>query len=493
MFDNVKSGFRHHLNKRHAEYIENPRTQHKHRAILFGILAGVLLAILTSVGIFMATYGEKAAPATFLAGTEVSGKSKVEMTKLAESLFDKSELTLVNGDIVAHATLTELGVTLEAEKTAEEVLKTGNENNIFVKFNPFLRKDNDLIAKIDEEVMQNYLNEKFYDISTPSSEPVVAYKDSLQLFEVVPGKTGQVISVETILPYVNDLLSNPQKLIEKVELSEVEPVVSDENAGEARDYMNSRLGLRLNMQHNGRTLYFIDPWDIAAFAVFTVNKETKKYDVTFSDDKIKNFVDQKLAPSLSGSPVNEVLLVDKDGNTLMTITKGKNGLAPSNMDYLIEQIKQALSDNVALNAEMDLTETAYKTEKVVTEDNRWIEYNISTFTLTLWDGNTALWSTNNTANGKASTPTITGSFRVFIKYSIQTMTGGTAGTGDYYNIPGVKWVTYWGPGGYAFHTASWLNGQERTNISHGCVNMYEADAKMVYDYASIGTRVVVHY
>lgn len=493
MFESVKSGYRHHLNKQHAEYIKNPHTQHKHRAIFFGILTGILLAILTCVGIFMATYGEKAAPATFLANTEVTGKSKTELAKTAEELFSKAELTLVNGDIVAHAMMNDLGVTLDAEKTAEEVLRTGNEHNIFVKFNPFLHKDNNLVVNIDQEIMQNYLNEKFYDISTPQSEPVVAYKDNLRLFEVVPGKNGQVISIETVEPLVQEALSNPQKLIEKVELSEVAPIVSDESAGEARDYMNSRLGLRLNMQHNGRTLYFIDPWDIAAFAVFTVNKETKKFDVTFSNDKIKNFIDQKLAPSLSGAPVNEVLLVDKDGNTLMTITKGRNGSAPSNMDYLIEQIKQALSDNVPLNAEMDLTETAYKTEKIVTEDNRWIEYNISTFTLTLWDGNRAIWSTNNTANGKGSTPTITGSFRVYLKYSIQTMTGGTAGTGDYYNIPGVKWVTYWGPGGYAFHTASWLNGQERTNISHGCVNMYEADAKTVFDYASIGTRVVVHY
>lgn len=493
MFENVKSGFRHHLNKRHAEYLKNPQTQHKHRAIFFGILTGILFAALASAGVYMVTYGEKAAPATFLASTEVSGKSRVELTKIAKDLFEAGELTMVNGDIVAHASLSDLGISLDAEKTAEEVLRVGDENNIFVKFNPFLHKDNDLVVEVDQEIMQNYLNERFYDISTPPSEPVVAYKDNLQLFEVVPGKNGQVISSKTIDPLVSAILTQPQKLVEKVELSEVEPVVSDNDAGEARDYMNSRLGLRLNMQHNGRTLYFIDPWDIAAFAVFTVNHDTGKFDASFSDDKIKSFINQKLAPSLSGSPVDEVLLVDKDGNTLMTITKGKNGLAPSNMDSLVGQIKQALDENRALNAEMNLKETAYKTEKVVTEDNRWVEYNISTFTLTLWDGNTAIWSTSSTANGKASTPTITGSFRVFSKLTVQTMTGGTAGTDEYYRIPGVKWVTYWGPGGYAFHTASWLGGQERTNISHGCVNMHEADAKTVFDYVDIGTRVVVHY
>ena len=493
MFENIKSGYRHNFNKRHAEYLRNPNAQHKHRAVFFGILTGILLAVLASAGVFMVTYGEKAAPATFLANTEVSGKSKLELVKIAKDLFDTGELTMVNGDIVAHSTLTELGVTLDADKTAENVLQSGDENNIFVKFNPFLHKNNDLAVDIDEEVMQQYLNDKFYDISTPPSEPVVAYKDSLKLFEVIPGKSGEVISAKDIKSLVKDILSQPRKLIEKVDLVEIEPAVSDQNAGEACDYMNSRLGLRLNMQHNGRTLYFIDPWDIASFAVFTVNNDTGMFDISFSDDNIKNFINQKLVPSLSGAPVDEVLLVNKDGATLMTITKGRNGLSPSNMDSLIGQIKQALSDNVVLNAEMDLKETTYKTEKIVTEDNRWVEYNISTFTLTLWDGNNAIWSTNKTANGKASTPTITGSFRVFSKLTIQTMTGGAAGTDDYYRIPGVKWVTYWGPGGYAFHTASWLGGQERTNISHGCVNMFESDAKTVFDYVEIGTRVVVHY
>jgi lipoprotein-anchoring transpeptidase ErfK/SrfK len=327
----------------------------------------------------------------------------------------------------------------------------------------------------------------------PPTEPVVAYKDGLRLFEVVPGVPGKVVNVDDILPIVDEALKNPREVIAAVELSDTQPVVSDEKAGEARDYINGRLNLRLNMYHNNKLLYFIDPWDIAAFAEFTPNPETGQFDVAFSDTKIKTFLDQKLAPSLSGSPVDELLLVNKDDQTLMTIKQGKNGLAPNNIDSLISKIRTALSDNVTLNAELDLKETPYKTEKVVTEDNRWIEYNISNYTLTLWDGTNAIWSTNNTANGKASTPTITGTFRVFSKLSIQTMTGGTAGAGDYYRIPGVKWVTYWGPGGYAFHTASWLPGQERTRISHGCVNMHEADAKTVYDFSEIGTRVVVHW
>jgi lipoprotein-anchoring transpeptidase ErfK/SrfK len=360
-----------------------------------------------------------------------------------------------------------------------------------------VKKENDLVVQIDKNVVQDYLNGQFYAISTPVSEPIIAYKDSLKAFEVVPGKDGSIISLESIMPTINGVLNSPREVIQNVNLSQASPIVSDASADEARDYANQRLKLRLNMMHGGKVLYFIDPWDVAAFFEFTPNMETGKFDISFSDDKIKTFLDQKLTPSVAGSPVTEQLLVDKNGETLMVITKGKNGMAPSDLSGLVGEIKQALADGVVLNADMKLVETPFETEEIVTEDNRWIEYNVSTFTLTLWDGSNKLWTTNNTANGKASTPTIVGSFRVFLKLPIQTMTGGTAGVevGDnaYYSIPGVKWVTYWGPGGYAFHTASWLAGQERTRISHGCVNMHEGEAKTVYDFAEIGTRVVVHY
>ncbi|MDR3125572.1 MAG: L,D-transpeptidase/peptidoglycan binding protein [Candidatus Nomurabacteria bacterium] len=497
MFESMKDGYRQNLAKLHNKYSQDPVRQHKHRAITFATLAALLLVFVAASSAYAISYGEKAAPASFLVGVEVSGKTPSEIKKIAEKEFEKIKLTLTSSDVIVRATLPELGVNLDADATAQKVLDTGNERNIFAKFNPFIKKENDLIVQIDKKVVQEYLNGQFYAISTPISEPIVAYKNNLKAFEIVSGKDGKIISLESVMPTINDVLSHPREVIQNVNLSEASPTVSDENAIEARDYANERLKLRLNMIHDGKVLYFIDPWDIAAFFEFTPNTETGKFDVNFSDDKIKTFLDQKLTPSVSGSPVAEKLLVNKDGETLMVITAGKNGMAPSDINWLVGEIKQALVDGATLNADMKLVETPFETEKIVTEDNRWIEYNVSTFTLTLWNGASQLWSTSNTANGKPSTPTIVGSFRVFLKFPIQTMTGGTAGVevGDnaYYSIPGVKWVTYWGPGGYAFHTASWLGGNVRSRISHGCVNMFEADAKKVYDFAEVGTRVVVHY
>ena len=67
--------------------------------------------------------------------------------------------------------------------------------------------------------------------------------------------------------------------------------------------------------------------------------------------------------------------------------------------------------------------------------------------------------------------------------------------GSRYLSKGVKWVSYF-YGGEGFHTASWNNtasptATRRTTAPHGCVNMYEADSKWIYDNCPEGTIVQV--
>ena len=64
--------------------------------------------------------------------------------------------------------------------------------------------------------------------------------------------------------------------------------------------------------------------------------------------------------------------------------------------------------------------------------------------------------------------------------------------GPGYVTPDVKWVSYFNDGD-AFHGAPWnLTGiATGTPRSHGCANMTVADAQWIYDFAPLGTKVVV--
>ncbi|MCL5996068.1 MAG: L,D-transpeptidase family protein [Chloroflexi bacterium] len=75
--------------------------------------------------------------------------------------------------------------------------------------------------------------------------------------------------------------------------------------------------------------------------------------------------------------------------------------------------------------------------------------------------------------------TIPGEHRIFRKTPGQHMVGGTAGDSDFYDLPGIAWVSYFTSSGIAFHGTYWHNDYGRPR-SHGCVNMLPEDAQWVF-------------
>jgi lipoprotein-anchoring transpeptidase ErfK/SrfK len=69
------------------------------------------------------------------------------------------------------------------------------------------------------------------------------------------------------------------------------------------------------------------------------------------------------------------------------------------------------------------------------------------------------------------------------------MSGGSGA--DYYYLPNVPHVMYF-YGGYGLHGTYWHNNFG-TPMSHGCVNLSQTDAEWLYNWASVGTKVVTHY
>jgi len=112
--------------------------------------------------------------------------------------------------------------------------------------------------------------------------------------------------------------------------------------------------------------------------------------------------------------------------------------------------------------------------------NHWVDVNLTTHMLKMMSGNTVV-ATFPISGGKPSTPSPRGTFHVYAKTADQSM-GGYAH---------VKWCTWFYPN-VAIHTAYWHNEFGKKNVSHGCINMREPDARVVYYWLHIGSKVVVH-
>ena len=119
---------------------------------------------------------------------------------------------------------------------------------------------------------------------------------------------------------------------------------------------------------------------------------------------------------------------------------------------------------------------------------RWIEINLSTHTLTAWAGDTPVMS-SLVVTGAPISPTVQGEFRIYWKLPSQTMSG-VGADGVRYEQADVPSVMYFFQD-WAIHGAYWRNGFGYA-ASHGCVNLPLQQGAWVYDWASVGTRVVVH-
>ncbi len=113
---------------------------------------------------------------------------------------------------------------------------------------------------------------------------------------------------------------------------------------------------------------------------------------------------------------------------------------------------------------------------------RRIVVDLSSQTLTAWQGSTAL-VTFIVSTGKRTTPTPVGNYRIYARYRSQTMSG------PGYRLPAVPYVQYF-HAGYAIHGAYW-HMAFGSPVSHGCVNLKLDDAAWLWDWASIGTPVIV--
>lgn len=96
------------------------------------------------------------------------------------------------------------------------------------------------------------------------------------------------------------------------------------------------------------------------------------------------------------------------------------------------------------------------------------------------------------STGLELTPTPRGTFSVFKKTPSRYMQGPLPGLIDQqvYDLPGVPWNLYFTQEGAVIHGAFWHTSFGRP-YSHGCVNVPPKEARELYNWTELGTKVIV--
>jgi lipoprotein-anchoring transpeptidase ErfK/SrfK len=114
----------------------------------------------------------------------------------------------------------------------------------------------------------------------------------------------------------------------------------------------------------------------------------------------------------------------------------------------------------------------------------WIDVDLSQQRVYAYEGDTVV-NSFVVSTGTWQTPTVTGKFSVWTKLRSTTMSG------PGYYLTNVPYVMYFYKS-YGLHGTYWHNNFG-TPMSHGCVNLSIPDAEWLYNFASVGTVVNVHY
>lgn len=115
---------------------------------------------------------------------------------------------------------------------------------------------------------------------------------------------------------------------------------------------------------------------------------------------------------------------------------------------------------------------------------QWIDVDLSNQMVYAYEGETVV-NSFLVSTGTWLTPTVTGEYKIYVKYRSAPMSG------PGYYLPDVPYIMYFYKG-YGLHGTYW-HSNFGTPMSHGCVNLRTNEAAWLYNWASVGTLVNVHY
>lgn len=122
---------------------------------------------------------------------------------------------------------------------------------------------------------------------------------------------------------------------------------------------------------------------------------------------------------------------------------------------------------------------------------RWIDVHLTQQLMTLYDGREVV-RVVVTTTGMAGWETPTGAFTILWRVANETMTSGAIGAESFFRLEDVLYTQYFTDEGHAIHYAWWRTPETIGRPgSHGCLNTLLDDAEFLWEWADIGTPIIV--
>lgn len=458
--------------------------------ILLSILAAIVLLLAAYVTGGQWYFQDKAAPGVKLGNVSVMGKNASELKTVVEDAVADSKVKVTINDASTEASLKDLGVSVDVDKTVNDLLNA-KKDSIIGKVNPFAKTSVALEASTDKLTMTTYLSDQLIGEDARVINASVSYDSNAKKFVTSFSKSGQSPVTKPVEQQVSALASEPGRTVEvTTDTEEVESPITNATADKTASAANLRLTNRITISNGDNKSFTIPASQIAKWITTTGDPAKGTITLNYDQKAVASYLAAELPKQLNQKKVTEENVKTSEGTVITTEVKGVNGIDVDDTSTTANEVLKALTDgkSASLTAKTKVTKYDTKSRTVrydVPNGDPWMKVDLSAQQAYAYKG-TTLVKTFNVSTGKTSTPTNTGTYFANIKYATQTMRG------EDYVTPNVPWVTYFN-GGEGFHGASWNPDgiASGTPKSHGCVNMNVSEAKWVYDFLPIGGMVQV--
>ena len=467
-----------------------------------GAVCALVLVVICAGIVYAANYSGRALPGTTVAGTPVAGMTRDQVISAVNERADATTVTLTVEGKPTEASLNEAGVTVEADETADAAMKGSTSLPAFVSA-IFSKRDVEPVLTVSDESIKKLAATANSTLTSEMKDASVIVAEDGESFTVTPAQNGNGVSTEDVASVVKQAGATLSSVTQDVSVRQMEPSITTENAEAVAEKANALLDTPIEIS-DGIDTFTAERSDKVKWVEFLTKDDGSLDDPSIDAVKVADWVNT-LAATTDVKPENRVDNVDSKGNVLTVAREGKKGLKTNNTEQITKDVVAAMTDGKAyeglfhyddVEPGSETKQVAEGTENLVyqaAEGEKWVDINLSDATVTAYVGGKVAGGPFYMVPGAPNTPTVTGTFHVYLKYDVQTMRGENA-DGSKYETEGVPWVTYF-TGSYAMHGAPWRSsfGWSGYGGSHGCVNMPVDAAKFIYDWTDMGDTVVVHY
>jgi lipoprotein-anchoring transpeptidase ErfK/SrfK len=463
---------------------EPPKKKGKHKTLI-GVLVAVLVVLGLAAGFALYYFHSHAYFGTQIMGSDVSGKSVSEVAAVINEKTKNISIALDYKDSVYPETLADMGIKIDAEKEAQKFIDAQKPSFNMVMAND--KKEWTIAPEVDKFAVSKFLDTKFEDVIDEPVNASVAYNETKDEFVVTSGEDGDKIDPDPVYEAIEQVVANPSLSPIKVSLEQakVGPLITNKAADEAKDILDKWTSEPTKFDVDGETVYTADKGALAFMLDEIPDEHEGVINISLNRESVEKYVTGTLIPAINRDPVPSVIITNRENKDTGFIEQGSKGYKISeSADTLTANLYDFLKGGSPATVDVKASVTNNKETRV----QRYVHIMLGKYRLELVENGKVIHSFSM-YSGAPETPTITGTFQVWYKTPMQTMTGYNI-DGTKYIAPDVPWVSYFS-GDYAFHGTPYADAIGNRNQSHGCVNLLVDQAKIAYDFAPIGTEVQV--